>query len=255
MEIHQNKFREHAKDVSQILAEVCVIPAGGSLVSMSDEAGTRVIGVAVSGAVPHQQHREVTSDLGRRETVLGFPIPTPGRPRYWIGVHEIWRPTKKRLSFVSCGLRLYMGFAEEQLAQVLRLEWVAPEKDTEGKIRYDGGHAGHPHWHIDRSALVGDEEYRRTLAVLTTSGREVPLENFEPERSTAETALLGRQVQDCSWLQDVHLPAQAGWMHRAWDGAELPAPHQSSPNDLISLSSWWRGAMRYVAAELHSHTT
>lgn len=252
MEIHPNEFSKHVNNLSQLLAEVCGLRGGGPLLSVSDEAGTRVIGVYVSGAVPHQQHRDVTSDLGRREKVLGFPVPSAGRPRYWIGVHEVWRPSKKRVSFVSCGFRLYMGFAEEQIVQILRLEWVAPGKDAEGMVRYDGGHAGHPHWHIDRSALLGDDEYWRSLAILMAPASEAPLENFEPGRTIPERSPV-RQVQDCSWLQSVHFPAHASWMHRAWDGVELPAPHQSEPNNLPSLSRWWSGAMRYLAAELYTH--
>jgi hypothetical protein len=252
MEIRHNEFNRHVKNLSHILAEVCALREGEPLLSVSDEAGTRAIGVYVSRAVPHQRYREVTSDLGRREKVLGFPVPNALRPRYWIGVHEAWRASKKRVTFVSCGFRLYMGFADEQIVQILRLEWVAPGKDREGMVRYDGGHAGHPHWHIDRSALLGHEDYWRSLAILTAPASEAPLETFEPERNIAERFPV-RQAQDCSWLQGVHFPAHASWMHRTWDGTELPAPHQSEPNNLASLSRWWNGAIRYLAAELYTH--
>src|SRR5215217_3960781 len=49
-------------------------------------------------------------------------------------------------------------------------------------------------------------------------------------------------LADCSWIQKIHIPAQAGWVKK-WNGTEVPRPHQSEPDDLAALENWWAGAL------------
>jgi len=120
--------------------------------------------------------------------------------------------------------------------------------DRDGILTYQGDRAGHPHWHVDRSALVGHEDYLRSLDILTAPTRLVEAEEFN--ESTAD-APPSQPLFDFSWLQKIHLPAQAEWMHPpSWDGHTKPEPHQSEPKDIEGLEHWWAGALKYCALEL-----
>ncbi|HTX36943.1 MAG TPA: hypothetical protein VME43_18065 [Bryobacteraceae bacterium] len=187
----------------------------------------------------------MTTDLGFRETALRFPIPNARHPRFWVAMQEQWKwKGKHKVRFMECGLRLYVGGRDEEAIQFLRLEWVAPTFDNSGVQIYQGAHAGHPHWHIDRSALVGQEDYLRSLEILTAPAPEAGAEEFN------EGALVVPRL-DFSWLQSMHLPAQAGWMHPpSWDGRTVPGPHQCEPSSVAELEHWWVGALRYFSVEL-----
>jgi hypothetical protein len=125
---------------------------------------------------------------------------------------------------------------------------VAPKVGSGGEPIYDGTHAGHPHWHIDRAALVGPEEQSRSFEALTMPESSLGLEEFAG--SATPPASTNRLLYDCSWLQRMHLPARADWMASEWDGRTVPGPHQCQPDSILGLSRWWCGALRYLAAEL-----
>jgi hypothetical protein len=235
------ELKAHVISLNKVLREICDAPQSQRLVEQKD--GYVFV---ISSSTPLA--RTVTTDLGRTEAALRLPIPDAEQPRYWIGLHELWKWEDRRtIRFQESGLRLYVGGADEEALQFLRLEWIAPSEDPDGKFVYQGNHAGHPHWHIDRSALVGAEEHLRSLEVLTSPDRAV--EEFS-DTTTRLDAGLTRLVYDCSWLQQMHLPAQADWMRQEWDGRALPAPHQCEPQSLRRLASWWTGALRYLIAEL-----
>ena len=184
--------------------------------------------------------------------MLALPIPDAKQPRYWIGLHESWVSIgKRKCRFIGCGLRIYAGERSEPPIQILRLEWAGPTINPDVGLVYDGGHAGHPHWHIDRAAVVGEEDYRRSLEILTRPvPAERPVETFDPSTTANDST---RRVADCSWLPQIHLPAHAAWMLTNWNGKTLPGPHQSNPKDLLALNNWWEGALRYVRSELGRH--
>lgn len=242
MEVRRTDLQKHVTRINAILQETCEISTPTPLVHMVDTT----IGLAPS--CPSALCREVTTDLGLRESALRFPIPDARSPRFWIAIQEQWEPNgKHRLRFVQCGLRFYLGDRSEQAIQFLRLEWVAPTVDRAGTPSYPGRHAGHPHWHIDRSALVGQEEYLEPLELLTAPAPQTETEEF------TEAAVLSSTPQpflDFLWLQKVHLPARAQWMQSDWDGRQVPGPHQCEPKDLDELARWWAGALRYFSAEL-----
>ena len=180
---------------------------------------------------------------------LSLAIPDTHNPRFWIAMGEYWRwKSKHRLYFVECGLRLYVGDRSDDAVQFLRLEWVAPTSDEDGVPIYQGTHAGHPHWHVDRAALVGHEEYLRSLEALTAPVPQVEAEDFS--EAAASVGATAQPLLDFSWLQYIHLPARAQWMQLAWDGSQVPGPHQCEPNSLDELIHWWTGALRYVSTEL-----
>jgi hypothetical protein len=231
----------HVRALNNVLAEICDSPRVQRLVGESD-------GIVAVMSLSAPLGRRVTTDLGRTEIALRLPVPDPAQPRYWIGLHELWEWKNKRtVQFRESGIRLYVGRADEDVLQFLRLEWIAPTEDPDEKVVYAGSHAGHPHWHIDRSALVGPEEQLRSLEALTTPDR--PIEEFS-EATVSIGATATRLIYDCSWLQKMHLPAHASWMLRRWDGRVLPAPHQCEPESLTGLGSWWAAALRYLIAEL-----
>ncbi len=145
-----------------------------------------------------------------------------------------------KCSFIQCGLRLYIGERAEQAIQCVRLEWVAPTSDSNGADNYEGKHAGHPHWHIDQSALFGQEDYVRSLESLTA-----PVPQTGPEDFSGVMPEPSRPLIDFSWLQRIHFPARAQWMQSEWDGLKIPGPHQCEPNTLDELTHWWAGALRY----------
>lgn len=247
MEAKRTELRNHTRNISVVLREVCDASNVGPLVREDDESGN----IFVRPTHWYKPvSRWVTTDLGRRESALRLSIPDGQQPRYWIGLHECWEQKSRiKICFRDCGLRLYVGGEDEEVVQILRLEWVAPTFDRDGEPNYDGKHAGHPHWHIDRSALVGPEEYLRSLESLTAPEPQCGLEDFT--QITSPVALgRPRPVHDCSWLQQLHLPAQAGWMRLKWDGRKVPGPHQCEPDSLTQLENWWAGALRYFAAEL-----
>jgi hypothetical protein len=207
--------------------------------------------IALAKSCPGALSREVTTDLGVREIALRLPIPDTRDSRFWIAMQEQWDwKSKHKVCFRECGLRLYAGDRSEEAVQFLRLEWVAPTSDGDGAQIYQGKHAGHPHWHVDRSALVGQEDYFRSLEILTAPAL-APHAGVEDFSGTA--ALITAPAQpllDFSWLQKVHLPARAQWMQSEWDGRQVPGPHQCEPTSLDELVHWFAGALRYFSAEL-----
>jgi hypothetical protein len=234
------ELKAHVIGLNNVLREICDAPQSQRLVEESH-------GYVYLVFSSTQLARKVTTDLGRTEVALRLPIPDTERPRYWIGLHELWKPEKRSIRFQEGGLRLYVGGRDEEALQFLRLEWIAPSEDPDGKFVYQGSHAGHPHWHIDRSALVGAEEHLRSLELLTR--QDAAVEDFS-EATTRLDSETTRLLYDCSWLQRMHLPAQADWMLHEWDGRALPAPHQCQPQNVSRLASWWTGALRYLVAEL-----
>lgn len=240
MEATLTELRKHATRVNAVLQETCDASNPAPLVHLID--GT----ITLSPSCPVALRREVTTDLGLREIALRLPIPDARHPRFWVAMQEQWKwKSKHRVRFMECGLRLYVGERNEEAIQFLRLEWVAPTFDDSGIQIYQGAHAGHPHWHVDRSALLGKEDYLRSLDILTAPAAQAGAEEFN------ESAALVAPLLDFSWLQRMHLPAQAGWMHPpSWDGHTIPGPHQSEPDSVAGLEHWWAGALRYVSAEI-----
>jgi hypothetical protein len=243
MEAKRTELRNHATAITTVLAEVCGASNAGPLVREYDESG--VIVIRIRDWI-RRLSRAVTTDLGESESALRLPVPA-GRPRCWLGLHERWEAKgKHKIWFRDCALRLYIGAEDEEAVQILRLEWVAPSPDPDGLPVYDGKHAGHPHWHIDRSALLGRDEYLRSLETLRAPEQQSRLEQF----GQTSGAPPRHPVHDCSWLPKLHLPAQAGWMHAEWDARTVPGPHQSEPGSIEDLGHWWVGALRYFLTEL-----
>jgi hypothetical protein len=241
LEATHTNLQKHVTDVNAILQVICETPNPAPLVNLSDGI------IALAKSCPPGVCREVITEFGIREIALRLPIPNPDSPRFWIAIREQWGPSgkKHRLSFIQCGLKLYVGERTEEAIQCVRLEWVAPTLDDNGVESYQGKHAGHPHWHIDQSALIGQEDYLRSLEILTAP-TSTTLEVF-----TGDTpAALSRPLLDFSWLQSIHFPARAQWMQTKWDGQHVPGPHQCEPNDLEELTHWWEGALRYFSGEL-----
>ena len=244
MEAKRTELKGHATNITTVLGEVCKVSQKGPLVLEQD--------LLITISYSESLSRRVTTDLGGGEHALRLPIPAPERSRYWIGLHEQWKwkwKSKTKICFHDCGLRLYVGREDEDVVQVLRLEWKAPEVNAEGETVYDGKYAGHPHWHIDRSALIGPEDYWHSLEIQTAPAVQM---HHEPETFNENTIsqVVARPIHDCSWLQQLHLPAQAGWMQSKWNGSTVPGPHQSEPTDLAQLDGWWNGALRYLVSEL-----
>jgi hypothetical protein len=235
---------EHAKRLNGVLCEVSKASRHAQLLGGA--------GLTFSVRNSPLSHQAVT-DLGATEYVLPLLGNQSTNDNLWIGVHERWVAVNKyRIRFNDCGLRLYMGQRDENVSQILRLEWVAPEEDENGQIVYQGAHAGHPHWHIDQSALVGPETYWASLDALTQPLNALSeLEDFGAEVVPSSPGTSSRRiVRDCSWLQRVHLAANARWADVGWNGTENPAPHQCEPESIESLNRWWAGALRYLRAEL-----
>jgi hypothetical protein len=239
MEAKLTELNGHTKGINAALTEACIVPSSGPLVRVND----LIVSTFNSGTLS----RRVTSDLGSSEFAVRLPIPDANEPRFWIAMHERWGyKNKLTVRFLDCGLRLYVGSRDEEAVQVMRLEWVAPKPDHKGIPVYDGKHAGHPHWHIDRAALVGPEDYLRSLDILTAPDSQNELQDFSESTARPER----RFVYDCSWIMRMHLPAQARWMDLEWKNSEIPGPHQSEPSDIAALGRWWAGSLRYFAAEL-----
>jgi hypothetical protein len=245
MEAKHIALKNHFKEITALLQTICGISNTGPLLSQSDQSGS-IIAMISQSAEPLA--RRVTTDFGVSEFALRLPIPNANQPRYWIGLHERWESTgRHKIRFCDCGLRIYVGNVIEPAVQILRLEWTAPKQNPDGDMVYAGKHAGHPHWHIDRSVLIGEEEYWHLLELHTTPDSQIHHPEIFNENTINET--VERRIQDYSWLQRVHLPAHAGWMREEWDGS-MPGPHQSEPADITELNHWWAGALRYLVSEL-----
>jgi hypothetical protein len=241
MEAKPTELQRHTRDVNSVLQGISEAPDPAPLIDFHDGL------IAVANSCPSGLGREVTTEFGIREMALRLPIPDTLNPRFWIAIRERWQyKSRHRLSFIECGLRIYIGDKNEEAIQFVRLEWAAPTYDHNGIQSYPGRHAGHPHWHVDRSALVGQEDYLRSLDILTR-----PTPQTEPEEfSGAVSSTPPRPLFDFSWLQNMHFPARAQWMQSEWDGQQVPGPHQCEPNSLDELTHWWAGALRYFIGEL-----
>lgn len=246
MRARQTLLDAHARAVGRALANVCRTASPAPLVKYIDESGGLALRIATAA---DQQTLEVVTDLGVSETVLGLAIPSESERRYWIGIHEAWKwATKREVTFLDCGVRVYYGQSAEDAVQFLRLEWTAPDVLPDGQLEFKGGHAAHPHWHVDSSALAGEAEYYRFLEEATA---DLPLvEEFSSE-TTSPTQR--RAERGFPWLKKVHLAAQAGWMSSPWATLGQQGPHQHPPADVVSLTQWWSGALLYIDAELRTH--
>jgi hypothetical protein len=76
------------------------------------------------------------------------------------------------------------------------------------------------------------------------------VEEFGPSTPSEPVQQFDGEV-DCSWIQKIHLPAQAGWIKK-WVGMEIPGPHQSEPDSFLALENWWTGSLRYFVHELNN---
>jgi hypothetical protein len=247
MEVKPTELKAHVTKINAVLQDVCDVSNTGPLVQQQTD-GT----ITVSASCPRALCKEVITDFGVREFALRLPIPNADQARFWIALHERWAwKSKRRVFFRECGLRLYLADPGEEAVNLLRLEWVAPTSNFDGPPIYPGKHAGHPHWQIDRSALTGQEDYLRSLEALTApeSESQLGLEDFS-ETTIASGSTQPPFLHDCSFLRNMHLPAQAEWMKLEWDGYKIPGPHQCEPNSLEELGRWWSGALRYFLAEL-----
>lgn len=238
IDVTRTELQNHTSQINAVLQETCDVRNPAPLVRLDDAT------IALAPSCPPALSREVTTDLGHRGIALRLPIPDARNPKFWVAIQERWQwKTRHRACFIECGLKFYAGDRSEGATQFLRLEWAAPTRDALGVLAYKGAHAGHPHWHVDLYALLGQVDYLRSLQILTAPTPGPDAEEFS-ELSTAQPLV------DFSWLQDMHLPARAQWMQSKWDGAEIPGPHQCEPNNLGELTHWWIGALRYVSAEL-----
>jgi hypothetical protein len=203
MDVKHADLPKHATRINVVLKEICDTSHPAPLIQESDG----VISLATS--CPPALSRTVTTDLGGRELALRLAIPDARNPRFWIAMREEWewRPKKNkhRVYFRACSLRLYAGDRSEEAVQFLRLEWVAPDSGEDGMPIYQGTHAGHPHWHVDKSALVGQEAYLRLLEIETAPAPQV--EEFS--EATIAVSSEAKPFCDLSWLQKIHLPARA----------------------------------------------
>lgn len=253
LRVRRDKLRDHVAVISRTVAIACGGTPSGPLLEDTDGGGRVVIGVRPRVHIPGISVREVTSDLGSNESVIGLPVPGASPP-LWLGLHETWEHVQRpqnTVAFVDCGLRVYLGQLERTAAQILRLEWVAPKTDGAGAVSYPGRHAGQPHWHIDRAALFDALEYQQLIERLTSPAEPQPhIEVFDLDVTSVN---VDRIDYDCSWLPNVHFPAQSGWMCSRWDGVTTPGPQQSVPTSLDALQNWWEGAMNYIIAELRAH--
>ncbi|HVA63643.1 MAG TPA: hypothetical protein VNF74_07955 [Terriglobales bacterium] len=238
MDAKDCEIEEHRKGLAALFRELCGVPGNVPLVSYKNCSLT-LLECAFS--------RSVTSDFGIREHTLPLPFMPNGKAIFWIGLHERWTPVKNRVArFEDSGVRLYFCAGGEAARQILRLEWAAPS--VHGNVwSFDGGHAGHPHWHVDRAALTdGTSEafiFAEPLPPDTGLG-----EDFGEFVAAAEAGQAA--AYDCSWMGKLHLPAQSNWMLHPWNGLQVPGPHQGAPESLHELYHWWAGALRYLAAEI-----
>ena len=241
MECKSNQFAKHVAEISAILQRECGIPGVGALVAHEDfQVKIR------SGPMPF--FRPVTTEFGVIEYALELPISTQRHQRkYWVGLHEAWQPlrSKHKIRFSHCSLRLYVGGADREPAHFLRLEWVAPDESGS----YQGKHAGHPHWHVDRVVLAGSKILGNSIDDPVPEMEASVVEEFGPLTASEPPEESDSEV-DCSWIQKIHLPAQAGWINK-WDGVEIPGPHQSEPDNFEALENWWTGSLRYFVHELN----
>jgi hypothetical protein len=246
MEARRTELTQHMARINSVLMEVCRASAASPLVRQLDDQGAIVVNTRGYGSIS----RKVLTDLGSSEVALRLPVPNVNKPPFWIALHERWIPVSRhKIRFRECGLRLYVGGVDEDAVQILRLEWVAPTEGPEGIPNYQGKHAGHPHWHIDRAALVGPEDYLHSIEVLTEPSAELVAET-EDFGTAANLSGRARPRFDCSWLRNIHLPAYSRWAQLGWDGRKVPGPHQNEPVNIEELANWWSGALRYFSAEL-----
>ena len=135
MEAKRSEMSEHASGIAQVLASLSGVKLVSPLVGTYESPASGEIVITIVSGVPNPSlpQRKVTTDLGLVETVLGLPIPDSNQPKFWIGLHESWMfLTKHRVGFKDCGIRVYMGSADEESSQFLRLEWVAPDVAKDG---------------------------------------------------------------------------------------------------------------------------
>src|SRR6266567_9420503 len=139
MEATPAELRKHATRINAILLKACACAASHPAPLVHLFEGN----IALATSCPPELSREVTTDLGYREIALRLPIPDTSHPRFWFTGQERWKwKSKKRVYFIECNLRLYIGERGEEAAQFLRLEWVAPTLGDDGIQIYQGKHAG-----------------------------------------------------------------------------------------------------------------
>src|SRR5208283_3684867 len=109
MEATPAQLRKHTTRINAVLQEICDASNPAPLVQEVD--GT----IALARSCPGTLCREVTTDLGSRETALRLPIPDVRHPLFWIAIREQWDwKSKHRIRFRECALRLYAGAREEE---------------------------------------------------------------------------------------------------------------------------------------------
>ncbi|WP_414471945.1 hypothetical protein [Microvirga sp. M2] len=154
----------------------------------------------------------------------------------WLGYREVWTlkgGNPKRFNFASSDLTIFFAIAgSEAFQQILRAEWMGPEKSLEG-WSFKPSNAAHPHWQIDIAEtlkLDADLEAARELL------REVePREFGAPEPAP---------VPDPPWYQigRMHLASAM----RPW--ADGLIAH--GPADLAAVRMWVVNTVNLLQIEL-----
>ncbi len=251
MEVRVEELDEHRTSLNSLLVEVSGAPDGTTLIRRND------LCLSTCGTEPYA--RSVVSDLDVVEFAVRLPVPSATQPRFWLALHECWRSaSRRRVTFSDCGVRLYTGLDQSPPIQIMRLEWVAPVSSSEGGYIYQGAHAGHPHWHVDKDAFLSVKALYESLEALTappTEVSEVPTEEFSLENVSSPSEQSTPPYLDCSWMSAIHLPANAQWATVRWDGTTTPGPHQQKPESLNQVENWWEGSLRYIRAELRQTTS
>jgi hypothetical protein len=243
MECKRNQFDKHVSEITSILLKECQISKPQPLVTCEN------FQIKIRNG-PTPPFRQVTTEFDFLEYALELPVSSQRhRRKYWVAFHEGWSAVgTHRIRFRQCSLRLYVSMAKEEPMQFLRLEWIAPDEAGE----YDGKHAGHPHWHVDRAVLASSKVFAQSLEAPTNEVGQLVVEEFGPLTEPSTDLVQGENaLADYSWMQKIHLPAQAGWIKK-WDGTQIPGPHQSEPDDFRALENWWAGSLRYFVQELSS---
>ena len=238
----ESKLNMHFKQSGRIL--VSAVDSSAQL-----EVGANFLQSGVIGGLYGSGCEFIPRNRGRRVPVA--PLVCLGRGIWvWLGYHEEWEGEGSdhgtlKYSFRSVGLSIHFGFRNNVFKpQMFRAEWAGWARWGRREYSFQGGSAGHPHWHFDALDSVLEEKSSQRAAELIRrlkANGESEIREFTPKLSDLDV----RDFIGAQKVSRIHFASAAAWWKSPPHGE-----HVHGPATLADIESWVRRSLDYIKGEL-----
>jgi len=231
---------EHFKQVAEILNSY--VEAGVELKLGSDTVdGGLVAGLEGEGMETAIRNR------GQQRVRVAPLMQLPDTLWAWLGYQEEWSQSPgggvKRVFFRSSSVGIHFGFRfVDPKPQIFRAEWAGYDL-KDGRYRFQGGTAAHPHWQFDavESLIRGEnaDAAAELAAVIRAEAHGLPPAEFAPQ-SLAPADV--HAIISSRKIAAMHFASASKW----W----ADPVHAHAPSGVQQIRIWLQRTIGYIVQEL-----